>query len=197
MNSIPTEAPDPAYAFAFEIQERFTYSAGGILVISAPDCEWSVPSGELKALLRTPEGKLLESAASYVHTTPNLQHIITLCLRDLSKDEVPVGTQLFVRMRRTADEQEAALTLLDKLMGENWTTIEEFSDLPDGRDFKVWITRQIELGKAKEVAIKKPHRKNQSGENWYLNCKTNQVWRFLLTLFPSKHSLECLGESTE
>jgi hypothetical protein len=65
----PHSPPDPAYAFAFVIQESFALR-GRLMIGSEPHCKWHIPSGKMKTILRTPEGKLIESVATWVHTSP-------------------------------------------------------------------------------------------------------------------------------
>lgn len=191
------DPPHPAYSFAFVIQETFTLSWGGVTVVSPPECSWHQPCVGIKVMLRTPDGELLESAASLVHSTPNPDSIISLKLPDLTKAEVPVGTELFVRMRRTPEELQQAFAALDDMMGSCWNSLNEFPEFPDAHDFRLWMQDQLIKGLAEEVPIKKPHRKNKSGEHWYKNIRTNQVWRYLETILPNRESFECISPVTD
>lgn len=172
------DPPAPEYTFAFVVKESFALSTG-LTVISHADCKW-VPSLRMKVLLRTPCGKLLESEASLLITHPNSDHIISLQLNDVAKSDVPDGTEIFVRMRRTPKEQQEAISLLDKTMGSSWTNIAKFHDFPDALDFQIWIKQQISNGLAEEVPIKKPHRQNKSGEigtETHTLTKSGVIWK--------------------
>lgn len=78
-----------------------------------------------------------------------------------------------------------------------WNKVDAFSSYVEFETFLLWIEKQVKLGKAKEMTVKKPRAlidDKPSGEKWYLHVQSSEVWRLLWPDPPFRGEFERIIE---
>jgi hypothetical protein len=66
-----------------------------------------------------------------------------------------------------------------------WEKIDDFQALSEFERLASWISAQVELGQADEVAVTKPYLDATSfEEKWFKHRLTGQIWRVVWPDFP-------------
>lgn len=90
--NIETEYPSDL-ELMFTVSEAYTITGRGLVVVSAQKYLWAfVPKS---VVLKTPNGTILKSAAFPEFLCPNPSGVLAVGLPDLSKDQVPPGTEVW------------------------------------------------------------------------------------------------------
>ena len=79
----------------FVVEDTFNISSVGLVVISKPNVHPQPFKSGSKVTLKKPDGSVIESTASVQMATPNTRRIMSLALPGLSKDDVPMGTEIW------------------------------------------------------------------------------------------------------
>lgn len=85
----------PEFEFAFVIEKTFNLTQCGLVVVSGPCCSWE-PLMKQSVLLKFPDGSELTTNAKAMLTTPNPFNLVSLNLYELSIDQVPEGTEVWI-----------------------------------------------------------------------------------------------------
>jgi hypothetical protein len=83
------------FEFAFVIEETFQTTLFGLIVISASNCPWR-PQMKQTVLLKLQDGSEIRTQATAMLHPENPRRVADLSIKELTKDQVPIGTEVWV-----------------------------------------------------------------------------------------------------
>ncbi|HEY9680599.1 MAG TPA: hypothetical protein V6C86_03315 [Oculatellaceae cyanobacterium] len=87
----------PDMHLLFTVEDTFDITGRGLVVISGPNIYPTHFKSGNKVSLKRPNGELLEHCAYVEMNTPNPQKILALSLPGLTKNDVPIGTEIWAK----------------------------------------------------------------------------------------------------